>query len=357
MIYRWAHGSGPICLQNIIDLTAKASSDRVQWEHCKYRLCGFTVFHDLINHYTTYRFILGQQYHCNDNHVSLSCHSLTFGKNVNEHCVMAVYEKIGVVSHSLGYERIRSTSYDRLWTAVHGDGFCWIYAFLVSTGLLNGEDFPHGNDAVGPPSCTATELANAIVSYAFLDGTPFTKPKYGDKNISTMGTFGGAPHFINLLERIRPACRFFILDGTHTYIRRAFILKDGYTNDAVMHSQQDFIPTAHGVNLRSLCERRGGDSEHLLEYDRQYGDMPQLKLSRSPNNGMRNDEYVLLRDTDAVVCWQSTVHFNALSRPQPDPTVKLFVNTIMNCPEQVDDLFPPPTRKLYNSSDSDVECY
>ena len=356
-IYRWAHRSGPICLQKNIDLTAKASSDCIQWERCKYRLCGFTVFHGVTKHYTTYRYISSQQYHCNDNDISVSCHSLKFANTKNEDCVMAIYEKIPVLSNCLRYERIRSASCDRRWTAVHGDGFCWIYAFLVSTGLLTGEDFPYGNDAVGPPSCTATELANAIASYAFSDETTFTKPTYGHKNISTMGTFGGAPHFMNLLERIRPACRFFILDETHTYIRRAFIVKDGYTDDEVTHTQPDFIPTVHGVNLRSLCERRGGGSQYLLEYDRQYYvDMPQLKWARSPNNGMRNDEYVLLRDTDAVVCWQSRVHFNALSRPEPDLTVKLFVNTIINCPEQVDDLFPPPTRTLYNSSDSDVEC-
>ena len=352
VIYRWTHGSGPICLQNNINLTAKTSSDHVQWEHCKYRLCGFTVFHDLVNHYTTYRYILGQQYHCNDNHVSLSCHSLTFGKNVNEHCVMAVYEKMDVVSsHSLGYERLRSASYGRCWTAVHGDGFCWIYSFLVSTGLLTGEDFPHGNDAVGPPSCTATKLANALVTYAFRHGTTCSQPKYGHENIATMGTFGGASNFMNLLERIRPAFRFFILDESHTYIKRAFIVKERY-----VHDQRFLVAPEHGVNLRSVCERCGQTWEYLLEYDPQYGCMPQLKWSCSPSDEMRDDEYVLLRDTDAVICWESPVHFNALSRPDPDPTVKLFLDTILNFPEQLDGLFPPLTRRLYNSSDSDVEC-
>ena len=356
VIYRWAHGSGPICLQNIIDLTAKASGDYVQWQHCKYRLCGFTVFHDLINHYTTYRYISGHQYHCNDNQVSLSCHSLTFGKNANEHCVMAVYEKIGVLSHSLGYERLRSASYGRRWTAVHGDGFCWIYSFLVSTGLLTGEDFPHGNEALEPPSCTATKLANALVTYAFRHGTTFTKPKYGNKNISTMGTFGGASHFMNLLEIIRPACRFFILDESHTYIKQAFIVKERYVNDEANHDRRALSAPEHGVNLRSLCEKRSGQTwEYLLEYDPEYVCMPQLKWSRSPSDEMRNDEYVLLRDTDAVICWESPVHFNALSRPDPDPTVKLFLDTIVNFPEQVDVLFPPSTRRLHNSSDSDVE--
>ena len=89
----------------------------------------------------------------------------------------------------------------------------------------------------------------------------------------------------------------------HTYIKRTVIVKDVHVNDVAMTTQRPYDVPEYGVDLSSLCERRGGDWHYLLEYDPEYRDMSQLKWSRAPNATMRNDEYVLLRDTDAVICW------------------------------------------------------
>ena len=142
----------------------------------KYRLCGFTVFESSTRHYITYRYVLGKLYCCDDYDIYTSNHMLTFS-TADKRCVMVIYEMVDVnnevvraqdvskrhskcshkdsvdkrgnrhvpipslisttVTMSVKPSALTGNGLPHHWTAVHGDGFCWIYAFLVAVGILN----------------------------------------------------------------------------------------------------------------------------------------------------------------------------------------------------------------------------
>ena len=381
VIYRWNAPCVQLQLQQYLCLTVNAQRNS---KRIKYRLCGFTVFDFRKRHYTTYRYVSDTLYYCDDSSICRSNHTLTFSR-VNERCVMAIYEMIHVNNEDVGAQLVstcRSNCVTRLspdkrgnihapitsltstsvkpstitgdvlphhWTAVHGDGFCWIYAFLVAVGMLNVSDFPHGNLASGPPSTRAQRLSRAIAPYAFPACTDVIFPEYENGQCARMGTFGGESNFMRLLERIRPSFRFFILDHTHTWVKRALIVKEPRINDARLVSH-------HGSDLTSLCGNCAS-SMYSVDYARGYG-APPLRMMYGVTTALpRNDEYVVYDDTDVVICWESAQHFNALSRSTPERTTELFLTTIISSPDQVSVLFPPPNDTSYtcNDSDSDLE--
>ena len=112
-------------------------------------------------------------------------------------------------------------SQSRQWTKVHGDGFCWIYAFLVATGFLTEIDFPHGDSGSCPPSPKASKLSHALAPHAFENPVCLVMPRFESGSLDTFGTYGGAPQFMQLLKQIQPRFRFFVLDQTRTWIKFA----------------------------------------------------------------------------------------------------------------------------------------
>ena len=55
----------------------------------------------------------------------------------------------------------------------------------------------------------------------------------------------------------------------------------------------------------------------------------------------RNGKNIICKNTDVVVCWAHSSHFNALSPgSRADPSVTRFVNTLTEEPSHVPDEFP-----------------
>jgi hypothetical protein len=379
LIYRWKLPCISLQLQNYLCLTVKGQRNS---KRRKYQLCGFTVFDQQKQHYTTYRYVADTLYHCDDHYIGKSNHTLTF-PSADKHCVLAIYEMIDVNTKDVATQAVTeclskcvtrpslgkrgnlrvpipsliSTSVEpatvtgdvsprRRWTAVHGDGFCWIYAFLVAVGMLHTSDFPHGNLTLGPPSAKARQLSRAIAPYAFPANANIIYPEYEDGHCSRMGTFGGDSNFMNLLKRIRPSFRFFILDHTHTWVRRALVMREPHNNHAGPH---------YGTDLPSLRGNQASDT-YLVNFENGYG-APRLQMIHDATAALPHDKYVLRDDTDVVICWESANHFNALSRSTPELQTKSFLDTIINSPELISMLFPPSNDTMYDcrESDSDME--
>ena len=381
VIYYWNAPCVQLQLQRYIFLTVNPQRKK----RLKYRLCGFTVFESSKRHYITYRYVSDKLYCCDDYDIRISNHSRVF-PTADKRCVMVIYEMVDVNNEVVRTQDVskrrskcfRKESLDKSgnrpvpipslisttsvkpsavtgdglphhWTAVNGDGFCWIYAFLVAVGILDSRDFPHGNAASGSPSTRALRFSRAIAPYAFRACDDVTYPEYENGKFESMGTFGGAPHFMRLLERIRPSFRFFILDHTHTWVKRALIMKEPRTNDVTLVSD-------HGTDLTSVCGTFVSNT-YSVDYTSGYGAEPLQMIYDDTTTLPPHGKYVVHDDTDVVICWESERHFNALSRPRPELTTKSFLDTILSSPEQVSELFPPSndTTYDYRDSDSDVE--
>jgi len=167
VIYYWNAPCLQLQLQKYLWLTVSAQRNT---KRRKYRLCGFTVFESSTRHYITYRYVSDKLYCCNDYDIRISNHTLTFS-TADKRCVMVIYEMVDVnnevvraqdvskrhskcshkdsvdkrgnrhvpipslisttVTTSVKPSALTGDGLPHHWTAVHGDGFCWIYAFLV----------------------------------------------------------------------------------------------------------------------------------------------------------------------------------------------------------------------------------
>ena len=382
VIYRWNAPCVQLQLRKHICLTVNTQCNNRKQR--KYRLCGFTVFETLKRHYITYRYVLDKLYCCDDYDIYISNHMLAFS-TADKRCVMAIYEMIDVKNeaaesqvlskrHSEFLSKvcpskrrnrhvaipplmstrakpsvITGDGLENHWTAVHGDGFCWIYAFLVAVGILKSSDFPHGNATSGPPSARAVKLSRAVAPFAFRTCDDIMFPEYENGKLESLGTFGGAPQFMRLLERIRPPFRFFILDHTHTWVKRALVVKEPRNNDVPLVFN-------HGTDLTSLYGTFVSNT-YAVDYASGHGAQPLQMVYDVTTTLPRHDKYVVYDDTDVVICWESERHFNALSRPSPESATASFLDSILRSPELVPELFPlsNDTTYAYRDSDSDIE--
>ena len=225
----------------------------------------------------------------------------------------------------------------RTWTKVHGDGFCWLYAFLVGAGVLTRHDFPNGDAGQHPPSEKAVQLSRALAPHAFRISSHCV-PQFVNGRLRTSGTYGGHGHFENLLSRIQPSCRFFVLDETRAWIKCAIICK---TNQSQLHSnehQSRRPQQSRGIEILSLCRRSG----NVMRYDYDGPSVSaRIKFLFAGDAAVANDDYVVCNDTDVVICWASTNHFNALSAAlPPDQAIQKFLSIAVNYPHRIAELYP-----------------
>lgn len=237
-------------------------------------------------------------------------------------------------------------NFARKWVCVHGDGFCWIYAFLVAIGALHQGDFPNGDYGFGcSPSEKAIRLSKALAPLAFAPERYEGPPRFEHGNYVAYGTEGGHRHFCRLFARIRPSFRFFVLDQNHVRIKYAALLE-------VEHTLPNEIMKLFGPAPLPCA--------HVLEYASD-GAAP-LKLIFSAERYPRQEAGVasiLCQETDVVVCWANAKHFNALSPgSNVDPNVARLLKALTERPTGVAELFPleePEDKSDYDNSGSDVE--
>ena len=330
VIFRWGTHNDAVCLQKQIGLL---TADRLfsDFQVIQYRLCAYTVFYNDSKHYKTFRFENEALYCCDDCRITEVAHD--FSKPVGQ-CVMALYER-GICEYGSSLptmpcgarhlEFSRNENPKRKWVKVHGDGFCWIYAFLVAISLLSQEDFPKGDLGFEcAPSKQAISLSTSLAPCAFFPDARFSAPQFVNGKYSASGTEGGHSQFRRLFARIRPKFRFFVLDPTHTWIRYAAFL------GGVHHELPDEIMRLFGP-ADPPCA-------HVLEYD---ASAPQLKMVFAADEVDHDANNILCLNTDVVVCWATENHFNALSPGSPaDPEVTRLFPLLLDEPSRVPELFP-----------------
>ena len=225
------------------------------------------------------------------------------------------------------------------WTKVHGDGFCWVYAFLIATGLLTHNDFPNGDDGTYAPTDKAIKASRALAPYAFKD-SPYNFPEFANGLCTGMGTYGGYRHYKNILNRMRPGFRFFVLDSTRQWIDCAIVVR----NDRIHHTGPRRVPNIveeRETKITDFCENTQ-DFPNLLCYEHwSYDTTPRVKMIFDQTVVQRNEKWVKYHDSDVVVCWARADHFNALARVDgAEKTTKVFVQTAVHDPHKNARLFP-----------------
>lgn len=321
VFFTWGTHGHDIRLKASMCLTT-TTGDPLIFTRGNYELSGFTLFHASNKHYTTYVKYSGIWFHCDDDCVKQE--DVDLSKRL-QRCVMAIYEKkTGAMFHDSGAQSIHNglvstKSIEKvqrkpithsfphrrwIWIKVHGDGFCWVYSFLVATGVLSENDFPHGDCPFYPPSENATKFSNYLAKVAFGD-REYQEPEFTNGHLDTSGTYGGFSNFCNILHHLRHTFRFFVLDQTRTWIRSAIVVKD--------HERRlDSSSTTSEVQIVSLCSYQSHDIDTLLFYDWCEGDAKCKYLSMD-SVPQASDKYVFGKDTDVVICWASHNHYNALS--------------------------------------------
>ena len=237
---------------------------------------------------------------------------------------------------------IRSQN-DRIyrWTQVHGDGFCWVYAFLIATGLLKDDDFPNGDNGRNPPSDKAIKASRALAPYAFTD-SPCNFPKFKNGIRTEMGTYGGYCHFKNMLNRMRPGFRFFVLDKTRQWIDCAIVARHDKIHQTGSSPKQITVAERE-TKITDLCvNTRGFPNLLCYEYEYWSGNAgPRVKLIFDQTVVRLDGKWVKYHPSDAVIYWASDNHFNALARVDPpDKTAEVFVQTALDEPQKNATLFP-----------------
>ena len=223
---------------------------------------------------------------------------------------------------------------------VHGDGFCWIYAFLVAIGGLHQEDFPNGDNGFGrAPSKLAIKWSTALAPHAFPPNHRCKMPQFVNGEYSDYGDEGGHTHFHRLFARIRPHFRFFVLDRCRVKIRFAALLKG-----------QHKLPN----DIMRLFKPGYGTFDHVLEY---HSDANRVKLKMVFSADERNNDgsSIFCQDTDVLVYWVNRKHFNALAPGSaPDRRVTKLLRVLNENPGCVPDMFPLHEWIDDSSSDTDA---
>ena len=322
VIFRWGSHDNVVRLQKQMMLQT-ANRDLTESQRVQYRLRAYTLFFNDNEHYKTFRFANERLYCCDDSRISQVSHD--FSQPVGQ-CVMALYER-RMYAHVpfLSAMPALSSNHDqsREWVKVHGDGFCWIYAFLVGITMLCQDDFPNGNSGCGAPSPRAVQLSRLLAPYAFHQDEQFRIPRFVTGRCSVPGTYGGHHHFRRLLARIRPTFRFFVLDATHKWIRYAAFLEGAHP-----------FP----VEIMRLFTPALSPYSHIFEHDTR---VPQLKLVFSAEDLTSDGNSILCLNTDVVICWATDDHFNALSPgSRADPVVTRFLELLVDEPSRIAELFP-----------------
>jgi len=225
------------------------------------------------------------------------------------------------------------------WVKVHGDGFCWAYAFLIATGLLTHNDFPNGDDGTYPPTGKAIKASRALAPYAFKD-SPYNFPEFENGLCKCTGTWGGYRHYKNILNQLRPGFRFFVLDSTRQWIDCAIVVR----NDRIHQTGSRLVPNIAAereTKITDFCENTQ-DFPNLLWYEHwSYHTTSRVKMIFDTTVVRPNEKWVKYHNSDVVVYWARRDHFNALARIGPvDKTVEVFVQTALHEPQKHTRLFP-----------------
>ena len=226
------------------------------------------------------------------------------------------------------------------WIKVHGDGFCWVYAFLIATGLLTHNDFPNGDDGRNAPTDKAIKASRALAPYAFTDSTCIF-PKFENGVCTQMGSYGGYCHYKNILNRMRPGFRFFVLDSTRQWIDCAIVVRE----DRIHHTGSRPVPNIVAeaeTKITDFCVNTRG-FPNLLCYQHWPTDItPRVKMIFEQTDVRPNEKWLKHHDSDVVVYWARVNHFNALARVgRAEKTVKVFVQTALNETQKITTFFPP----------------
>ena len=236
--------------------------------------------------------------------------------------------------------RLKNILYDRnfLWTKVHGDGFCWVYAFLVATGVLSRNDFPNGDNGRRAPADRAIKVSRALAPYAFKE-TTCVFPQFRDGICTRMGTYGGYCHYKNILNRMRPGFRFFVLDATRNWIDCAIIVHQHNMHQTAVREEQS-VPGETKVTEFCTCTQ---DFPNLLCYEYWPTDTDHSRIKMIFDQAFlpHSGRWLAHRETDAVVCWVDDNHFNALEKTnRVDETVESFLWGAQNDRNNMSMLFP-----------------
>ena len=227
----------------------------------------------------------------------------------------------------------------RQWVKVHGDGFCWVYAFLIATGVLTREDFPGGNNGTFPPTDRAIEASRALAPYAFTD-SDFHFPKFTNGVCTGTGTYGGYRHYKNILNRMRPGFRFFVLDSTRQWIDCAIVVRNDRIHRTASRRVPNFVAEGE-TRITDFCDNTQ-DFPNLLCYEHwQYDTTPRVKMIFDQTAVRANEKWLQYYYSDVVVYWARRDHFNALTTiGRVDNTAKLFVQTALDEPQKITRVFP-----------------
>ena len=225
------------------------------------------------------------------------------------------------------------------WVKVHGDGFCWVYAFLIATGVLTREDFPNGDDGTCPPTERAIAASRALAPYAFTN-SDFHFPKFTNGVCTGMGTYGGYRHYKNILNRMRPGFRFFVLDSARQWIDCAIVVR----NDSIHRTASRLVPNIVAEGETKITDFCGNtqDFPNLLCYEHwQYDTTPRVKMIFHQTAVQANEKWLKYHDSDVVVYWARRDHFNALARiGGVDKTAEVFVQTSLYEAQKMTRVFP-----------------
>lgn len=179
---------------------------------------------------------------------------------------------------------------------VHGDGFCWAYAFLVAFGLLDSSDFPHGDAGSKAPSRKATNLALALATVAFSSDN-WNPPRFSSSGEPEQGTWGGVGTLLAAYIRLRPLGRLIFLGPEKKYIRTMYTPK----------TRQQVDPKQR---LKDGWSANGSVGIYDCRCDLRSDDKIQLVTTGQPVSGRSEN----LRNDDAVMYWApEDVHWNALA--------------------------------------------
>ena len=245
-----------------------------------------------------------------------------------------------------------STDQQRYWIKVHGDGFCWLYSFLVAIGELNTNDFPHGDNVSWRPSANAIRISRLLAPYAFQYRQQCCLPRYyRNGRLIHAGTYGGHRNFAWLLARMRPSFRFFVLEPNRSVIRFAAITD----SDLLLHADSGF-----GINWDQFFVRFQHElhpCENVLSYE--YNGLPDedtFKLVFSVTE-MKDKNNILCHRNDVVICWASRNHFNALSAGchRNNFILSRFLEKIRNGSERIRPYLPLSLPRVANGNNSDNE--
>ena len=228
-------------------------------------------------------------------------------------------------------------NHNLVWTKVHGDGFCWLYAFLIATGVLSRTDFPNGDDGRRAPTDRAIKVSRVVAPYAFTDSI-CNFPEFKDGVLQRMGTYGGYCHYKNILNRMRPGFRFFVLDTTRKWIDCAIIVRQEKIHHTGRRIEQS-VPGEMKITDFCTCTQH---FSNLLCYEYWPTDtVSRVKMVFGQTSLRSNGRWVAYRNTDVVVCWVNNNHFNAVARVGPvDETVNTFLWTAVNDATNMSTLFP-----------------